>query len=211
MEHLNAFDRIAPLYDLLARAVFGSSIKKAQFHFRDSVPDGARVLIIGGGTGDIAVELHRLKADVEIWFVDASVKMIRYTAKKIAPSPRFHLIHGTHQDLPEEEFNVVITPFFFDLFSDSSIPAVLSCLERVSARESRWIVTDFVNEKWWHAALLKVMYLFFRVCCGLQNNALPDWKAEMRRANETNVLSERSWYAGFIRSAVMMVRQKSKI
>ena len=45
------WDRIARIYDRLARLVYGRQIVRAQVDLLEHISPGSRVLIVGGGTG----------------------------------------------------------------------------------------------------------------------------------------------------------------
>ncbi|MBS1505323.1 MAG: class I SAM-dependent methyltransferase [Bacteroidetes bacterium] len=176
MQRLNQFDRIAGIYDVIARLVFGQSIMKAQKFFLKDVPDASVVLILGGGTGWIAKELLREKPNCRIVYVEASSKMIELSRKKISPLERIDFVHGTEENIPEMKFDVVITNFFLDMFKPESLDAVVTRIRSVLKANSLWLATDFVDgQKWWQTVLLKLMYWFFRYFSRIESKALPDW------------------------------------
>ncbi len=110
---LNGFDAVAGIYDGLARLVYGKSLHAAQAQFLPVIPSDAKVLIIGGGTGWLLHELLLLNTGCQVWYVEASAKMIVAAQKKIGNDARVHFIHGTEAAIPEEVvFDVVITNFF---------------------------------------------------------------------------------------------------
>src|SRR5882762_1794152 len=121
----NNFDRIAFLYDRLARLIFGHSIIDAQKHFLKLIPNRAAVLILGGGSGWILKDLLRERPEVYVCYVDASKEMITL-AKKGTQSPRIVFIHGTENDIPKQQFDIVLTHFYLDLFSAGSLPTVIA-------------------------------------------------------------------------------------
>jgi ubiquinone/menaquinone biosynthesis C-methylase UbiE len=91
---LMSFNRIAPVYDILASIVFGNAIKKAQFWLLDHVPAGSSVLIAGGGTGWILQEIARKRLDCSIHFLDISEEMIRLAKKTQGDRSRYFLSAG---------------------------------------------------------------------------------------------------------------------
>ncbi|MBS1488917.1 MAG: class I SAM-dependent methyltransferase [Bacteroidetes bacterium] len=176
---LNRFNRIAPVYDRLATLVYGSSIRKAQVYFLNQIPDNAQVLILGGGSGWILQELFCKKPHVQVCYIEAASAMLAY-AKIKADKQRVQFIHGTENDIPPGElYDVVITNFYLDLFSDESLRRVLQTIQPQLKKNSMWLATDFVNQIWWHKLMLKVMYTFFRAVSNIGNNKLPDWNKVM--------------------------------
>lgn len=190
-----SFDTIAPVYDLLARLVFGKSIVRAQTFFLDTIPPGARVLIIGGGTGWILTKLLQKKTVVRIDYVEASIGMINLARQKYrnfkkkgaaSHSPIVDFIHGTEQNLPSEaQYDVVITFFVLDMYHNEALRKMTQKLYGKLISGGSWLFADFkINQKrhgaaifWrkWHQALVNLMFLFFRLTCNLQNRKLPDY------------------------------------
>lgn len=196
----NDFDSVAGYYDWLARLVFGRAIDRSQEAFVKAIPAGARLVILGGGTGRILDYLSLNRPDIIVTFVDASERMLA-RAKRRQPIPTIEFIHGTEDSLPEGRFDVAMAPFFLDMFPEEKM---LTVVEKVSSRlleGGQWIVADFVTpNRWWQRLLLAIMYTFFRRTTNLMSRELPDW---------TTVLANRGWekkesirfYAGFIEAA----------
>jgi tRNA (cmo5U34)-methyltransferase len=203
MARLNTFNRIAPVYDLLTRIVFGSAMKKAQVHFFDQVSHRAKVLIIGGGTGWIARELLNIKPLTLITYIDASDKMISKAKTLLSAFNTVRFIHGTEHDIPEGQvYDVVITNFYFDLFSDHVLSENISLIGRHLSAEGKWLVADFIDHnKRWQKAMLSVMYGFFQITASLAAVSLPDWRRCMLKKGFREMGSE-EFYGGFIRSSV---------
>lgn len=199
------FDRISFLYDKLALLVYGRSIVDAQKYFLTQIPQQAKVLILGGGTGWILTEIGKNKITCEIWYIDASEEMIRLSGTKINPN-RTYYIRGTEKDIPASvSFDVVITNFYLDLFSDEKLKEVLGTIKHGLSAEVKWIATDFVNtKKWWQSTLLTIMYLFFNVVCAIEARSLPDWDKALHQAGLRRRESK-FFYRGFIESTVYTI------
>lgn len=185
-----SFDTIAPVYDPLARLVFGRSIVQAQTCFLDTVPPGARVLIIGGGTGWILTELLQKQAIAHIDYVEASARMISLAQQKyrnfkkkhaISHSATVKFIQGTEHNVPSETlYDVIITFFVLDMYHNEALRNITQKLYDKLISGGIWLFADFkTNQKrvqrWWHQALVNLMFLFFRLTCNLQNRKLPDY------------------------------------
>src|SRR6187401_1800947 len=109
----NSFDRVALFYDALARMVFGKSMKESQFFYLDKVPEGAKVLILGGGTGWLAKQLLQINLSCTIVYKEASVEMISRSRKRMSEDDlkRIQFVHSSEIE-SGETFDVVITNFF---------------------------------------------------------------------------------------------------
>jgi ubiquinone/menaquinone biosynthesis C-methylase UbiE len=200
---LNRFNRIAIVYDLLAKIVFGKSMRWAQTFFLGSISDQSNVLIIGGGTGWIARDLLSVKPSAHIVYIDASDKMLASAKQRLRAYPEnIQFIHGTQDDIPEDsEFGTIITNFYVDLFP----PDVLNIhIKRIGSHlkaDGKWIVTDFVSDRNWHRFLLWVMYRFFKTTAAIHARVLPDWQ-QLMKTNNFVVIETREFYRGFIRASL---------
>ncbi len=200
MKAKSGFDFLAPIYDFLARLIFGRSIVVSQTWFLDQVPPKAKVLILGGGTGWLLEKLIKQNSSCTVWYVEASAKMIEKTRDRFL-SDQANFIHGTEEDIPTRvTFDVIITNFYLDLFSEEKLERVVERISVQTHSSSRWLVTDFVNGGvWWQRWMLKVMYLFFRSVCDIEANRLPNW-TKCLSSHQWGEVSSKDWYEAFIRS-----------
>ncbi|HCW08697.1 MAG TPA: hypothetical protein DGG95_15165 [Cytophagales bacterium] len=198
----NDFDKIAAVYDWLARFVFGKNIIHAQKFFLNKISDGATVLILGGGTGEILAEIVKNKNGIQVCYVELSPEMISIAKKKFDSNHQIQFIEGTENNIPsDKKFDVVITNFYLDLFSNQSLKFVLEKIKKSTTTQALWLVTDFVNDRLWHRAMLKMMYLFFRITCNIEATNLPNWRNEMIKLGGIEIDSK-FFYGKFIKSSV---------
>jgi ubiquinone/menaquinone biosynthesis C-methylase UbiE len=197
------FDFLAPTYDTLAQLVFGKSITDSQTWFLNQIPPGSKVLILGGGTGWLLEKLYAYNTTCEIWYIDASDRMLAMAKQRIKKN-KVHFIQGTEEDIPAtEKFNVVITNFYLDLFSDKTLWRVVQKISSHTTSLSSWHVTDFVRGKpRWHSWMLKIMYMFFRSICSIEAKTLPNWCKTMKEHTWEEVDSN-YWYGGFIKGSLL--------
>jgi ubiquinone/menaquinone biosynthesis C-methylase UbiE len=198
---MNNFDTVAPFYDRLSSLVFGRSIRYAQTIYLHKIPREAKVLIVGGGTGWILRELLMLNPKCQVWYVEASHKMMEL-AKGKAKNFRNQItfIHGTENSIPANiTFDSVITPFYLDLFSKGNCALAIQKIRSSLHTHGIWIAIDFVNTTWWHGVMLSFMYLFFRLTCSIEAMTLPNWRRIMSE-NGFLEIESKSFYRGFIKS-----------
>lgn len=200
---LNGFDRIASVYDQLAKLVFGNSIKQAQVYFLNDIPSQSKVLILGGGTGWFLQHLLVLRPDSEVWYIEASLKMLELSKNTTNNSSHVHFIHGTEDNLPMGvQFDVVITNFYFDLFMEVQLDLILERIHTALKPSSIWLVTDFVaGKKEWQEGMLKVMYIFFRLTCQIESSKLPNWNQQLAKKSWVKS-SSKYFYRKFIEATV---------
>ena len=202
---MNGFNLIAPVYDGLSTLVFGNSIRRAQQYYLEEARAARKILVIGGGTGLILGALLEINPSCEVWYIEASSRMLDRAKKRLArrPESRVHFIHGTEHDIPAEvEFDVVIANFFFDVFQPPALEKTISLIGRVVSGNGKILVSEFVaNGVWWHRIMLTIMYLFFRLVGALDARKLPDWQNQLRREGFGESKS-RLFCRAFIKSAV---------
>lgn len=194
------FDRLAWTYDPLVRMVFGHSMVESQTHFLDRIAPGSSVLIVGGGTGWILDELFAQASNCEVWYVEASEKMLRKSRRR-GISGKVHFILGDWKNLPAQKFDVVVTNYFLDLFTDQTLAEVIRVIGDALNTGGMWLVTDFTQSRKWHAAMLAAMYLFFRALCRIEASNLPAWEEAMSRAGFRPAASKFT-YSGFMKSVL---------
>ena len=212
---LHNFNFIAPVYDQLASWVFGQSIKQAQLDTLTWIPLNATVLIIGGGTGwylKALLEQHKVK---KVVYIEASEKMLALTRKKIASllpeltTSEIEFRLGTEDTLyPAEQFDIVVTHFFLDVFEPVQLKKIAYQLKNVLYPSGLWLIADFrlaeqnIGIRYlWKKLLVKSMLLFFRITSRITARQLPDFAALFTAMN-MKLVNEHSYYKGLIVSAV---------
>ena len=166
---MNNFDVLAPVYDALVRLVYGNTLHKANIHFLDKISSRARVLVLGGGTGKILAHLK----NNPVVYIEKSKNMLE-RAKKRPYKGRVDFICAdffTWQS--DQSFDVVICPFFLDVFSETNLKLVLKKINDMTVVDGKLIVTDFQNTgRYDHRILLSSMHLFFRITTQLEGHQL---------------------------------------
>ncbi len=195
------YNVLAPVYDSLARLVLGRSIQQMQLLFLDRLTSKNKLLILGGGTGWILPAIERINSKIEIDYVDLSPGMIKKAKKRGIDRARIRFIEGTAQNIPDADYDCVITNFYLDLFTDSELKGIVSHIRNYIQPNSYWFVTDFVTGSSWSKAKLTCMYIFFWLTTGLKTNQLPDWDLVLR-SNGAKLLDEKTSKRGFIKSVV---------
>lgn len=205
---LNGFNRLASYYDRLKTMVFGQTIHDSQQWFLKSIPPGANVLILGGGSGEILPPLRRMNPDAVISFVDASSSMLGMAKKRIPEEDKQKLrfIHGTENDLDEgAAFDAIVTHFFLDLFPDHKLENLCNHLGERLRPGGLWVVSDFVDGGARDRAVLWLMYRFFRFTCGIEADRLPDWEGHLTASGLVEV-SSKFFCKKFIKSGLYRKR-----
>lgn len=99
------------------------------------------------------------------------------------------------------KFDVVITYFFLDLFGASSLRHMVTLLKETLTKGGIWIVSDFVDDKFWQRILLFLMYRFFKVVGAMESLRLANWRRALKEQHLECVKCA-LFYSGFIWSCI---------
>jgi len=193
------FDLLSPVYDTLARWIIGKDIVNAQLCFLDELHNCHRILILGGGSGWILESLCVKFPHLEIDYVDVSPYMIKAAKEKFSHCKRIRFIEGTEDDIPEKNYDGVITNFYLDMFAAKSLNNVIVKIKKSLTHPATWIATDFVNEGKMHSFKLWCMYRFFGVITRIEATQLPDWEIQLTQVG-FELRDSRKYANGFITS-----------
>jgi ubiquinone/menaquinone biosynthesis C-methylase UbiE len=170
------YNNSAWFYDRLSRVVYGKALVNAQVYLLKHVPANSNILIVGGGTGWILEELSQIHpSGLNITYVEIAAHMTALSQKRNTGSNNVTFINDAIENvvLPAG-FDVVITPFLFDNFTEQTFKKVFGHIAQLLKADGLWLNTDFqLTGKWWQGVLLKSMFLFFKVICGIEASKLP--------------------------------------
>jgi ubiquinone/menaquinone biosynthesis C-methylase UbiE len=174
------FNAIARPYDLMSRLVFGNALMDAQITLLEYIPADSHILIVGGGTGWILEEITKIhNAGLKITYVEVAATMIALSKKRNTGQNEVLFVHKPIEDYQTEQlFDVIITPFFFDLFVESKVNSLFHGLDNKLKTGGLWLYTDFIPKKHqkrlWQKVLLKAMYIFFGLVSKVDARELTD-------------------------------------
>ena len=185
------------MYDFLARLVFGPAILKSQVAFLDEIKEGNRVLILGGGTGRL---LEYISAqNVIVYYVEPSTKMLTRAQKRNCNAEvNFH--QSRFEDFQNDDnYDVIICPFFLDLFSEVHLKEILAKIKDCLKSEGKLIVSDFSSrvKGRYPILLLKLMHVFFRMTSNMESRQLLDHDWFLLELG-FQLEKEHSWFGGLI-------------
>lgn len=195
---MNGFDYLAPIYDPLVNFIFGHSIKRATVFYFEQIKDGDKVLILGGGTGWILEELNG--KNISVKYVDSSKRMLeKAKKKKVAFDAEF--FSEIKEAIDGEQFDIIITPFFLDLFTTHEARNLVNILAVHLNINGKWLNIDFIETSVWrNKILLWIMYRFFNLTCNIQATELPDYEKVFR--DKLNLEKRNSFYNAMILSTL---------
>jgi ubiquinone/menaquinone biosynthesis C-methylase UbiE len=200
----NNYDNAAWFYDSLSRLVFGKAIINAQVYLLQHIPVRSNILIVGGGTGWILDELTKLyPAGLTITYVEVSAKMMAISTKRKVGANDVTFINSAIENvILQPDFDVVITPFVFDNFSETTAQKEFDHLTSALKPDGLWLYADFERTgKFWQKILLKIMHTFFKMLCDIEATRLPHVKHLFAEQCYKSVNSK-TFLSDFIRATV---------
>ncbi len=210
MPSSNNYDSVAGIYDGFSRMVFGNTIKKAQVNQLTYFRPNTTILIAGGGTGWILEEISKIyPSGLNITYVDNSQAMIEQAQKRFIGSNVMTFINEPVENtviLPEH-YDIILTPFLFDNFSQELSEKVFDLLDTGLKENGIWLYTDFqltAKESYWQKILLKSMYVFFKMVSKVEAKKLP---AIVKLFSNYALIDKYTYYKDFI---VALAFQKSQ-
>ncbi|MCX2740028.1 class I SAM-dependent methyltransferase [Pontibacter anaerobius] len=208
----SGFNRVASFYDALSRLVYGSALQQAQLALLPFVPRQARVLVIGGGTGWLLVQLLQTGKKLDILYLDAAPAMLQRARQKYKKYKKPHCCRvnfrlGTENCIaPQEQFDIIFTPFLLDLFPAQRLQQLMRKLAAALAPDGQWLFADFwpVQQPvpWWQSLLVRGMYTFFGFLSDVQAKQLPDYATHFKALNFEEKYSQ-VFYKGMVQAKVL--------
>jgi len=203
----NNYDAAAWFYDALAQLVFGKALVEAQrFLVRHIKPEDV-VLIVGGGTGWVLEEIACVQAStLNITYVEISGRMTGLSKERNYLQNEVCFVHAAIEDCElKQQYDVVLTPFLFDNFSEERIQTVFTQLCQSLKPGGLWLLCDFQiqnnHRHFWQKMLLQTMYWFFGWLCSVETKNLVKMQPYFFKQNY--ILKEgKTFYQGFIISQV---------
>jgi ubiquinone/menaquinone biosynthesis C-methylase UbiE len=200
------YDNVASFYDKLSSLVFGNAIIEAQKFLIDAIYAGGKLLIVGGGSGLILEEIcKKHKRGLSITYVEVSAKMVMFAKQRDCCGNTVFFINEPIQDAPITNlFDIIITPFVFDNFSNETTKVVFEKLNQHLKNGGFWLFADFQlndNSNYWQKPLLKLMYTFFRLTCKVEATTLPD-TASLFSGHGYKKISSRGFFKNFISAII---------
>jgi len=197
------FDFISLYYDRLSKLVFGAALENAKTSLYANIPNGAKLLFVGGGTGLPLLTLLSKNQNLKIDFVDSSNKMIAIAKKRTESytNVKFHTVDI--KQFAGDSYDFIITEFFFDLFTKDSCVKLIASLSKKLNRNGVWIDTDFRKPQNIKSRLiLKSMYQFFKIFAKVETNILVN-TMPIFEAKGYRIKKERKFNSGFISSQLI--------
>lgn len=194
------YDNSAWFYDRLSRLVYGRAIINSQLYLLKYVPANSAILIVGGGTGWILEEITNVNpSGLSITYVEISANMMALSKKRNTGNNIVTYINDAIENVESNDmFDAVITPFLFDNFTEATLQKVFTRIHNRLKPRGTWLNNNFqLTGKWWQQWLLKSMFIFFRMICGIEAKKLPAIKEQFEKYGYLPI-DARTFFDGFI-------------
>ena len=206
----NGFDRLAGIYDPLARLVYGRSIVRAQLQWLKSWPKGAEILVVGGGTGWFLEKILEITQPKSVVYVEISAKMLQKSRVRILKNMpealnKVNFVLGTVHTLAQDlRCDIICTHFYLDMFEGDNILNEIAQLQGHLRAGGHWSLVDFRyvpkgTMRFVSHSLIWVMYRFFRFITGIQAQHLEDFQQILAK-NKLEILETKYFYGGMIQA-----------
>jgi SAM-dependent methyltransferase len=186
------FGRLARLYRWMEYFSFGPYLTECRNLQIDEATRCRSALIYGDGDGRFLAELVRRAPGIQIAAIDASAEMLQQTAQRLPETGQVRLIQDDAlacdpARFPEVPFDLVVSHFFLDCFSEAEIASLLIRVKDAVCEDAIWIVSDFAlpersPARQIGALIVRSLYLAFGLMTGLTTRRLPDHARVMREA-----------------------------
>jgi len=203
----NDYNSIAKLYDPLSRLIFFGAIQKSQLAFLGLIPDHSKVLFIGGGNGYTLHKLFSINPNLEVVYLELSAKMIDLSKNKLSQESldKVLFIHGNESQIPDLEYDVVISFYFLDLFQRKRGLNIFMLLDQRLKPGGIWLIADFnVPKRFYQKCIEKLMFAFLKISTQIEARNIYDYKDYFN--SDYIQLKEKSFYDKFIFSSVYTKR-----
>jgi len=205
------FDAVARPYRWMEYLTFGRALEHARNHFLPQLTDRRNALVLGDGDGRFLARLLTTNPTLQADAVDTSPAMLRQLTRRActaAPNVQTRLL--THQTnaltfTPTQTCDLIVTHFFLDCLTQSELNLLATNLARYSAPKALWLISDFRIPtgpmRWPARALVRALYLAFRILTGLRTTTLPNHAAALTAAGFTRI-DQRPSLAGLLTTEI---------
>lgn len=154
------YSQTAPLYDLWGALAESQARKQALA--RANIRNGESILEVAVGTGLLFQEILRANPEGATLGVDLTPAMLakaRSKAERLG-AKNYQLAAGDAYDLrfPDQQFDLVLNSYMFDLLPEPDFPRVLAEFKRVLKRGGRLVLINMTKADHWYQQLWESIY-----------------------------------------------------
>jgi ubiquinone/menaquinone biosynthesis C-methylase UbiE len=200
------FDGIAPFYRAMEAFCAGRKLQRCRTAFLGEIPVPRSILLAGEGHGRSLEACLRQFPRATIIAVDASARMLEAARARLSRAKldisRVQFIQADllEWEPPREAFDLIVTHFFLDCFTEGQLAKVVSRLAHGAAPGAQWLVADFQIAasglaRWRSRSILAMLYAFFRIFTRLPASSLAPPEPALEKAGFRRYRREESeWH-----------------
>jgi len=208
-----SFDKLAPWYHFLETISFGNHLQECRISLLTELNEVKNILILGDGNGRFLESLLKSNRYAEIESLDISKTMIGLANKRITSLPNSSRVVFIHSnvfdwDFPKCKYDLVVTNFFLDCFTNSELTNLIERISLSLKPEGKLIYGDFnvpnsFSKKTLTTLLLFGMYLFFKIFTRISANSLHD-PTSLLIEKKFILMKEKFYLWSFLKSQLWM-------
>lgn len=178
-----SFDVLAPYYLWMERLSAGGKLQSCRTAFLEMIPTPSSALLLGEGNGRFLAAFCRKFPESYITCVDASARMLdearRWLLREGLDTKRIRFMQADVLDWTPSVnvYDLVVTHFFFDCFTEDQLQKLLPVIARAAKPQAQWLMADFKMaesglKRLRSRVILSMLYAFFRCMTGLSASAI---------------------------------------
>jgi ubiquinone/menaquinone biosynthesis C-methylase UbiE len=184
------FDRIAQPYRVLERITMGRALERVRLRFLPEMMAAERALVLGDGDGRFLACLLAENRCIHATAVDVSATMLSLLRRRCSTSDRrLRTHHGdalSYCRSSDRGYDLVVTHFFLDCLTQQQADELAMRVAQIVDPGAVWVISDFCIPRGAMRlparALVRGLYLAFRLLTHLSVTQLPDHAAALTRA-----------------------------
>lgn len=205
------FDRVARIYRWAEYASLGSLLQRTRRYFLPALRECRRAMVLGDGDGRFLAKLMAQNALMQAVAVDTSAAMLELLRRNCVRAAanaeeRQTLVRASAlETMPAEDTDLIVTHFFLDCLTQAEVETLCGRVVARLENGALWVVSEFrIPEgtmRWPARALVRGLYIGFRMLAGLRTAELPDHTRALRAAGFVKV-AQRLSLAGVLTAEV---------
>jgi SAM-dependent methyltransferase len=184
------FDPVARPYRWMEYLTLGKSLERCRNRFLPALSTRRHALILGDGDGRFLARLLAENPAVQADAVDTSAAMLQLLERRAIAAGAESRLRTHHNDAltftPAQSCDLIVTHFFLDCLTQPQLDSLALRLTQVSAPCALWLISDFRIPagamRLPARAIVRLLYLAFRLLTGLRTSALPDHQSALTTA-----------------------------
>jgi ubiquinone/menaquinone biosynthesis C-methylase UbiE len=184
-------DVIARWYEPAEHLSFRHALEDRRFAYVSHLRSSRRAMLCGGGDGRFMAALLQANPAVEVTYVDLSQEMMRIAERRVAQlgasfRNRVQFFCGDIMTFvpPHRGYDLFATHFFLDCLTSEDVQLLILKVTEWSQPNAKWVLSEFQQSqsavgKLWSGAIIRGLYVAFRVTTGLRVNCIPQYASPL--------------------------------